>query len=1154
MAKATTVGTVAVLALTGGIAYRAVQSQPAPAAVKSAGPAPIAANRVRSRVSQDHRAEGPCQVIRDFLIHHDESSKESPVSGHIAVSGGSGEKVDLSFNGRQEKGAEETDCGEGKLAYLIALVADPVNSHLALSFDRSIESLVRGATTAEYSYVNYYFPWQTDLSRDQPDPELREEQKKEKQEVEKWPGLLLFRGKGNPSGGKCKPYENCPLAIFLVAETPTAGISRIEFHRAVSYITNGRPSQLPIPIVGPSFSGSVESLIEALREASPSTFKIFNGSATSDTERDKLSSVLARAGGPGLMSFIHPDEVSFKQLGLTGGIAILSEDATSFGGQAAGWGSVTSIVFPREISQLRNATPPAPTANPGTGAVPTTQLLPLDLRDATSGRDSILNYSGQTPSSQEAVLMNIGRELQRGRYSFIGVMASDPLDGVFLSRAVRQLCPDARLFSLDNDLLFVRAAHDSPLTGMLSVNTYPLFLANQRWSAPNGGSQGRTVFAFPNQISEAVYNATVAILNSFGTDDPKHVHGKLLDYVPPACPGGEGCSHAPIWVTVVGRGSYWPVAMIPTRASETGMAVWREGSTGAQIDFEAPNRIWTSLFLVASIWVLLYAGLIIRVHVLRQAKIKYWQESFWVIPNEPGVAGRAAYLAAKTFAILTGYCVLTAPYWRLYASKWPTGPMVVMASLLCMGLLLIAALTPFFSARKTNTFLDDSHVVLAILVVLFSAASIAAWSFTLFRSSAGSEPLFLAWRSLNLLSGVSPMLPVLIAAAGVLWWAWMHFRRLLLLAGSTPELPNISLAGIEFDFSKLRAAVNEAIGAPFFHWKWRVVTAVVIFAAIASDRQGILRTIEGPSYDWMFRAALGLVASLIFLSFARMLVTWGRLKRLLEQLERHPIRGAFSEMPKERVRSPVMQKGALARSYLFETRVLDSARALRTLDARLAGGGLVENLEKDIPGKLERVARGLWLPFNEARATYSHIQTLAEDVAGGYLAADWNAGSSETLDKYEERAEAKTDRPPPLAVADQIRMVASELVALPYLFYIRVSLLQIHNLLFFVIGGFVLAVCSIGSYPFQSPRALNWWMTAAMLALGWGVVRMLAQMSKDAVLSRITETEPGKLDTGFYLKLAAAGALPVISVVVSQFPSVGRFFFSWLEPTLEALK
>ncbi len=83
---------------------------------------------------------------------------------------------------------------------------------------------------------------------------------------------------------------------------------------------------------------------------------------------------------------------------------------------------------------------------------------------------------------------------------------------------------------------------------------------------------------------------------------------------------------------------------------------------------------------------------------------------------------------------------------------------------------------------------------------------------------------------------------------------------------------------------------------------------------------------------------------------------------------------------------------------------------------------------------------------------------------------------------------------------------------------------------------------------------LNALMLIVLAIITLCMTMVLAGVSKDSILSRMTRTEPGKLDRSFLIHLATAGGLPLITVVASQFPSVSRFLFSWLEPTLAAFK
>jgi hypothetical protein len=139
---------------------------------------------------------------------------------------------------------------------------------------------------------------------------------------------------------------------------------------------------------------------------------------------------------------------------------------------------------------------------------------------------------------------------------------------IFLSRLVRELSPGARLFLLDADLLFLRAASDSPLDGTLSATTYPLFLANQDWTALSSNAV-RATLAFPNRASEAVYNATITALTSLHSQQQNN-RDALVEYSPPCL--GNQCvgemKQPPLWITVLSRSGYWPVAMMADHQSD----------------------------------------------------------------------------------------------------------------------------------------------------------------------------------------------------------------------------------------------------------------------------------------------------------------------------------------------------------------------------------------------------------------------------------------------------------------------------------------------------------------------------------------------------------------------------------------------------------
>ena len=93
----------------------------------------------------------------------------------------------------------------------------------------------------------------------------------------------------------------------------------------------------------------------------------------------------------------------------------------------------------------------------------------------------------------------------------------------------------------------------------------------------------------------------------------------------------------------------------------------------------------------------------------------------------------------------------------------------------------------------------------------------------------------------------------------------------------------------------------------------------------------------------------------------------------------------------------------------------------------------------------------------------------------------------------------------------------------------------------------------MSSYAFRARTIIDWVLVAMFLVLTGGIVTAFAQADRDAILSRIAGTEEGKLDRHFYKHLFSYGAMPALVLLATHFPSVGRFFFSWVKPALEAI-
>ena len=283
------------------------------------------------------------------------------------------------------------------------------------------------------------------------------------------------------------------------------------------------------------------------------------------------------------------------------------------------------------------------------------------------------------------------------------------------------------------------------------------------------------------------------------------------------------------------------------------------------------------------------------------------------------------------------------------------------------------------------------------------------------------------------------------------------------------------------------------------------------------------------------------------------------LQRILIPLEHTMLRQAFDRLPKLYYSwAPLWHALSGRRSYVI------LARSKECLDRLLKEPGIdlvlsaVRAGEKESPENpslstllndfFEEEATGSLNLGGPLLAVQDRMRTIAGQLITALLPYWRKKGSSETLEDI--AAKAKEKDPPKISVQ---AVLAEEFVALRFMILIRYVSLQMRNQLFFIVAGFILTVLALRSYPFLASRAIGWTLTLIFATLATGVVFVLAQMSKDAILSRISDTKPGEVSGDFYVRVLSFGALPVLTLLASQFPSISRFLFSWVQPGIEAL-
>ena len=480
--------------------------------------------------------------------------------------------------------------------FVIVTLPNPMTTHLPLMFDRMIEVIEQAAEDDKYSYDSSWFPWD-ETSKDSSSfaDQLLAEQALKLQQTQ--PGVVVFRrAVGEETTNN--PYQS-GLVVFVVAEQPTGGIDREEFESALGWIEwlGGLSQKGTLRILGPSFSGSLPSLDQALdsEQLKGIPITVSSGTASSQSsylwfkkrmERYHFGTFQTAMEGDSLMldRLVHYLE---SQHYSTDCVAIVSEDETAFGSGDTDIANSTNqdensecndehhpiyLYYPRDIATLRSAYEQQSILSPSkqqASASAASSTLRGDLSEPNSSdHDTVRSYGGGlTPLAQESVLLNIVNILKEKRIQFVIVRSTNSLDQLFLAQFLRRAYPSARVVIDGADLLFERGAEGSSLRGVMTLSTYPLLTWQKDWTSTLLNENKGSYRVFGEDIAEGLYIAAREMFldrkECLNTPDPCLPIG---NYAPPvwALNPGETIDdpRPPTWLSVIGQHRFWPVAVL----------------------------------------------------------------------------------------------------------------------------------------------------------------------------------------------------------------------------------------------------------------------------------------------------------------------------------------------------------------------------------------------------------------------------------------------------------------------------------------------------------------------------------------------------------------------------------------------------------------
>jgi len=1035
------------------------------------------------------------------------------------------------------------------LTTAVAFIPDPYMTRLRLQFDRTIEAMIWAAQDSGFtSFRAQWIPWQ----RRNPEYSGLEDQKHSEEQqaaLRKQPGVLVFSG----------PKQS--LAVFLVGESPTHAFDPTQFRSALEQAgTWSSDGKARIRIIGPCFSGTFQPLLAAL-DWNGHQFEILTGTANSTDAELGFSEKVASHTGSSFHSFLHGEELRLLALEqyvhgplhsrtAERAFTVLSEDETVFGSQTQG-----NFRFPRGIAYLRNAyqnNPALLSLSVDDSATPR-RSLELNLKGPNTEHDTPPEFSQQTPVSAESQVRMISEHLYDDHVPLAVVIATDVLDTIFVAKFLKLSAPNTRQVLLDSDLLVGRSGDYPSLLGSLEVASYPQMTARRRWL-----KDGDKVAAASSEWEEGIYRAAWA---SF--------EGGLGTANPGLQPLGAGVKDPPLWLTVLGESQQWPVAILndppAKRISRLHDPFLPSPSEPAvqQLSSPPPSRIWRSLFRVGFVLTVAFLLIFIYAQWPHGMPARYDRPlcDLWIKPGEPAPSARAFYLLCLTLSLAALWLALSIGFLGYYRENQPVSRPLELALAVPLFLLLGLALWLTYSVLTLHT--ADSPRVDVVRRWHYQALTVIPWLLfaglfvsqnRLLNVRAYFKSFFYSYRSLELGSGVSPVLPLLFLFLGLICWSVVQLQRRIFAEERYQLLPgNLSHHQIAASIQNLVRDVEENLECTFPRpYRGTVVATLLLLLSAFWITVRHFQSLEGRAYDIYYSAAAATLATLIFLSTWRFWNCWRRLQVLLEQLALHPVRWALRDLPVEHSWSPIWQSSPRKRVYVQLSRAVDCLRELRTLAARPASTQETE-LENASIVLLQCVAARKREEPELYRFLQDSLQALSIAAVDELNHGVWQEGSSETLMKLEEGSKQHT---PANDDDNHGRMVtlAKEFVALRISSFVRYAMVQLRNLLTFVMLGFVLLVLSLGCYPFSSPSLLAWTLVGCLLATGVPIVLAFLEMGRDATLSWITDTKAGEVDKGpFLLRITTFGVLPLLSVVATHFPSVGQYVLSWLQPVVKAL-
>ena len=1072
-----------------------------------------------------------------------------------------------------------------RLEFMIALAADPIDSGLASDFDLTMSSLQLGLAESGYRFDRQWLPWV--------EPDAADEKK-----YRETAGIMLFRreGHGHRRPGKHPPQPDPPaptppahqlLAVFVVGETLKLGVQKPAFERAVDFILDlhaqdaalrsrapagdaapeaaaaalagpargparlgapppdGAARCLEIPVLGPSYSGSVASLRLALASVRRRTcFRIVSGSASAPGLEKRMEAPLPGAAAAAVtVQFsrtVVPDDVlEEKGLGFLedqlgwdlNRAALLVERDTAYGSYFSDLppdpsapprrlSRITKLTFPSGLFALRNAweasasfAPPAQAvaSNPAAFATPKTSL-DVSLADQRTPIDVVPELSPLTARIYDMAIADLLREIAAEGFSYVGILATDVKDQLFLAEQIRRWAPNVILFVIDNNLLYVHPQYSTAMFGTLTISSFPLATEGGRPAMSPATLEPRVRRQFASERQEGTFLAVRNLVR-----------------------------HAPfprtVWIAASGNYAMWPLAALDARDGPPFWPVSPEAlgplskapaSAVAAPEPLGPSRPETrttsqpemprlaeraDLKLAILMFVLCLVSYLLRREAFDWSKLQ-------AHTRLQMTAALALLCLAGTFIV----CLWTAKVLsRISDSETLSGSGWLLPGALGLGYGYLA--WSFIRADRLFDWPKRAFAALALAGLPLLLA--VTWAtFKLWRVDA--DGLFYQ-RAIAFSGGVSPLTSLAWFAEAAFFWLVVELKRQVLRERHKADWPlarydDPALASCYEKAGKIGRLLRTALPRDQPAW---LAVAVIIAPAFAFLWSRVQPIGESRLFGRVFLLLGTGLSALSAVAFVRFLRAWRHLSGLLHRVELTDLLAALEEVAPEVGWKPthftwyvpsftVLQRSVERLQRLVDRTTIPELQGLRAL-VEPAGQPTLRQLLEDT--------------FTEV-----HKERLSQEIA--------------IRNELNRRFRAACNSLGALRSLPAVR----EFYAIRLIAYLRHVFNQLRYSVMGAMGCGLSLIVGTASLAFQ-PKGYTSLVLWTMLAVASAATLVVfVQMDRDTTLSAIASTDAGKVTYNWsFVSKILIYVLPVLGLIASQFPSVGRVFNSLFDPLVRVL-